>query len=122
MAPGSEGALQRAVYIARAHLASTPPAFLAATEVLAPFNDEAPAARAASALGSYLSARESGSDTSAIVDTVRDLVIEVEGGEGDDWEEGAVRALAGTVFMLEQENEEAVATLNEGRGKEDLEW
>lgn len=110
------------MYIARAHLAATPPAVSAANEVLAPFTDSSPAARAAAALANYLSARESGSDTASIVDTVRDLVIEVEGGEGEEWEEGAVRTLAGTVFMLEQENEEAVATLNEGKGKEDLEW
>jgi coatomer protein complex subunit epsilon len=54
-------------------------------------------------------------------------VIEVESNEGeaDDGEEsteGVVRVIAGTVFILEGENEEAVATLTEGRAKEDLEW
>lgn len=63
------------------------------------------------------------------MDEVRDLVIEVESSEGDAEAEGsqgslegAVRVLAGTVFVLEGEVEEAVATLTEGRAKEDLEW
>jgi coatomer protein complex subunit epsilon len=30
--------------------------------------------------------------------------------------------LAGTVFILEGENEEAVATLTEGAAKTDIEW
>lgn len=75
------------------------------------------------ALANYLS----GDDKAARVDEVRDLVIEVESNEGeaDDGEEsteGVVRVIAGTVFILEGENEEAVATLTEGRAKEDLEW
>lgn len=74
------------------------------------------------ALASYLS----DDDKASRVDEVRDLVIEVESNEGgaDDEEstEGIVRVIAGTVFILEGENEEAVATLTEGRAKEDLEW
>jgi coatomer protein complex subunit epsilon len=51
-------------------------------------------------------------------------VIELEGAEeGDEkTEEGFVRTLAGTVFVLEGENEEAVATLTEGAAKSDIEW
>lgn len=91
-----------------------------AQAVLGPFvalNPAPPAALAAGALSGYI-----GGDKGA-ADVVRDLVIEVEGGElGETWEEGCVRALAGTIFILEGENEEAVATLNEGQGREDLEW
>lgn len=108
------------MYVARAHLALSPPAISAAEAVLKPFlalDPRPPAASAAAALASYL-----GGDEDA-VDSVRDLVIEVEGGEvGEEWEEGMVRALAGTIFILDKENEEAVATLNEGKGHEDLEW
>ena len=74
------------------------------------------------ALASYLS----DDDKASRADEVRDLVIEVESNEGeaDDEQstEGTVRVIAGTVFILEGENEEAVATLTEGRAKEDLEW
>lgn len=42
--------------------------------------------------------------------------------EGEESFEGVVRVIAGTVFVLEGENEEAVATLTEGKAKEDLEW
>ncbi len=106
------------MYVARAHLALSPPAVSAAQGVLGPFlDDSSPAASAAAALATYLGG------SSEAVDSVRDLVIEVEGGEvGEGWEEGTVRALAGTIFILEKEYEEAVATLNEGKGREDLEW
>ena len=53
---------------------------------------------------------------------MRDLVIECEGTEGQEVEEGIVRVMAGTMFILEGENEEAVATLTEGCAKSDLEW
>jgi coatomer protein complex subunit epsilon len=58
---------------------------------------------------------------------VRDLVLEVEGGEGaaeegGEVQEGIVRVMAGSVFYLEKEVEEAVATLTEGSAKSDLEW
>jgi len=52
-------------------------------------------------------------------------VIECESAEeveGEESYEGIVRVVAGTVFVLEGENEEAVATLTEGKAKEDLEW
>ena len=52
---------------------------------------------------------------------MRDLVIECEG-EADEDEEKVVRVIAGSVFVLEGEVEEAVATLNEGCAKTDLEW
>lgn len=48
-------------------------------------------------------------------------MIETEGSE-ESVEEGFVRTLAGTVFILEGENEEAVATLTEGAAKTDIEW
>lgn len=55
---------------------------------------------------------------------MRDLVLEVEGGDGAEAEveEGIVRVMAGSVFYLEKEVEEAVATLTEGNAKADLEW
>lgn len=59
------------------------------------------------------------------MDEVRDLVIECESAEeaeGEESYEGVVRVVAGTVFILEGENEEAVATLTEGKAKADLEW
>jgi coatomer protein complex subunit epsilon len=55
------------------------------------------------------------------VEEVRDLVIECEGDEAED-EERVVRAVAGSMFVLEKEVEEAVATLTEGCAKTDLEW
>lgn len=121
LVPGDEApALQRAVYVARAHLALNPPNRSAAEAVLKPFlslDPAPPSARAAIALSDFI-----GGEPTA-VDEVRDLVIEVEGGDvGEEWEEGCVRALAGTIFVLEKEHEEAIATLNEGQGKEDLEW
>lgn len=59
-----------------------------------------------------------------MVDELRDLVIETEGSEEGEKsiEEGFVRTLAGTVFILQGENEEAVATLTEGAAKTDIEW
>lgn len=59
------------------------------------------------------------------MEEVRDLVLEYETEEGDEerkLEEGLVRVMAGTVFVLEGEKEEAVATLTEGAAKMDLEW
>jgi coatomer protein complex subunit epsilon len=102
------------VYVARAHLALNPPSVSAAEAVLAPWlaSDSAPpSARAAAALAGYLAGKGG-------VDTARDIVLEVEGEGG---EEGVVRALVGTVFVLDKEIEEAVATLSEGAGAEDLE-
>lgn len=81
---------------------------------------EAPAAKAVLALAGYLA----NDDKASRVDEVRDLVIEAEGAEeeGEESLEGVIRVVAGTVFILEGENEEAVATLTEGKAKEDLEW
>lgn len=104
------------MYVARAHLALNPPAIADAQNVLAPFLalDPAPSsARAAASLASYLSGNEEA------VDEVRDVLLEVE--DGEDEQEGTVRALAGTVFILEKEVEESVATLSEGAAKTDLE-
>lgn len=105
------------MYVARSHLALRPAQVDAALSVLAPFTSlESPPApaRAAEALAKYL---QSGSEEA--VEGVRDLVLEVEGEESGD--EGLVRALAGTVFILAGEREEAVATLNDGAGRDDLE-
>jgi coatomer protein complex subunit epsilon len=78
-----------------------------------------PAAKATDAFIRYHSKKDE-----SVVDELRDLVIELEGAEeGDEkTEEGFVRTLAGTVFVLEGENEEAVATLTEGAAKSDIEW
>ena len=58
------------------------------------------------------------------MDELRDLVLETEGSEEGESkvEEGFVRTLAGSVFVLQGENEEAVATLTEGAAKTDIEW
>ncbi|OCF45979.1 hypothetical protein I317_00067 [Kwoniella heveanensis CBS 569] len=109
--------LHRALYIARAHLASSPPATSSATTILELFLSAEPAplsAKAVSAFASYLSGEKDK------VDEIRDLVLEVEGAE-DEVEEATVRVVAGSVFVLEGENEEAIATLTEGVAKTDLE-
>ncbi|TXT15862.1 hypothetical protein VHUM_00365 [Vanrija humicola] len=123
LTPGDEpAALPRAVYVARAHLALQPAQVVEAQAVLAPFlavEPAPPSARAASALATYLSS--SGAERAAAVDEVRDLVLEVEGDDVEADVEGPTRVLAGTIFILEKENEEAVATLTEGAAKSDLE-
>jgi coatomer protein complex subunit epsilon len=80
-----------------------------------------PSAKATDAFIRYIS---TSSSKEGIVDELRDLVIELEGSEegNEKIEEGLVRTLAGTVFVLEGENEEAVATLTEGAAKSDIEW
>lgn len=111
------------MYVARSHLALQPVDAAAAQAVLKPFlaiEPAPPSARAAAALATYLSS--SGSARAAAVDEVRDLVLEVEGDDVEADVEGPTRVLAGTIFILEKENEEAVATLTEGAAKADLEW
>ncbi|WVQ72781.1 hypothetical protein IAR50_002341 [Cryptococcus sp. DSM 104548] len=110
-----EDALGRAVYIARAHLALSPPEFNQARAVLSPWlNGESPAlqARAVDIFAQYLAAP--GEEK---VEEIRDVVLECEGEAG----EALVRAVAGGLFVLAGEKEEAVATLTEGAAKEDLE-
>ncbi|WOO77444.1 Coatomer subunit epsilon [Vanrija pseudolonga] len=123
LTPGDDpSALPRAVYVARSHLALQPADAAAAQAVLKPFlavEPAPPSARAASALATYLSS--TGTSRAAAVDEVRDLVLEVEGDAVEADVEGPTRALAGTIFILEKENEEAVATLTEGAAKADLE-
>ncbi|ORY24287.1 coatomer epsilon subunit-domain-containing protein [Naematelia encephala] len=107
--------LERALYISRSHLALSPPSTSDAISILTPFTSLDPAplpARAGVAFAEYLAA-----PSSEGVDAVRDLLLEAEGEQG----ESTVRVIAGTVFILEKENEEAVATLTEGTAKEDLE-
>lgn len=83
-----------------------------------------PAAKAVAALATYLDPSSSGKE--GVVDEVRDMCLEYEfEGEVDEEkkvEEGVVRVVAGTIFILEGEKEEAVATLTEGSAKSDLEW
>jgi coatomer protein complex subunit epsilon len=120
----SPESLHRALYVARSHLAFQPPQLSPAQSVLAPFLSlpTPPAsAKAVSALAAYLA----GEDKEAKVEEVRDLVIECEGEEAEEEakdEERVIRVVAGTIFVLEKENEEAVATLTEGCAKTDLEW
>ena len=72
-----------------------------------------------SAFAHYLA----GEDKEKRVEEVRDLVLECEGegAEAED-EEKVVRVVAGSMFVLEKEVEEAVATLTEGCAKTDMEW
>jgi coatomer protein complex subunit epsilon len=124
LTPPDAESLHRALYVARSHLASHPPQVTEAQAVLKPFlslETPPPSAKAVSALASYLA----GTDKEAKIEEVRDLVIECEGEGADDDakdEERVVRVAAGTLFILERENEEAVATLTEGCAKTDLEW
>jgi coatomer protein complex subunit epsilon len=118
--PSSDpSSLHRAIYTARSHLALSPSQTKEASVVIKPFLP-APAAKATDAFIRYLTS----SSKESIVDELRDLVIELEGAEegNEKIEEGLVRTLAGTVFVLEGENEEAVATLTEGAAKSDIEW
>nr|XP_019004296.1 uncharacterized protein I203_03455 [Kwoniella mangroviensis CBS 8507]OCF67757.1 hypothetical protein I203_03455 [Kwoniella mangroviensis CBS 8507] len=108
--------LHRALYIARSHLSSNPPDIQSAKSILSPFlssSEPSIAARTIDAFASHLAGEDK-------VDEIRDFVLEVEGSE-DEVEESTVRVISSTVFILLGEVEEAVATLNEGRGKEDLE-
>jgi hypothetical protein len=112
--------LHRAIYVARSHLALSPPQAKEASSAIQPFTST-PAGKATDAFIRYIS----GSGGEGAVDELRDVVIELEGGEDEGnqkVEEGIVRTLAGTVFILEGENEEAVATLTEGAAKTDIEW
>lgn len=84
---------------------------------------DANGAKAVDALARYLNG-----DKEA-VEAVRDLALEYEDegaatSEDDEKtkEEGLVRVAAGTIFIREGENEEAVMVLTEGAAKRDLEW
>ena len=116
--------LHRSLYIARSHLALSPPATSAASSALQPFLSLPTPPSSAKAVAAFASYLDNSADKAAKVDEVRDLVIECEGGEGEgsEVEERVVRVIAGTMFILEGENEEAVATLTEGSAKNDLEW
>ncbi|WWC62489.1 uncharacterized protein I303_105085 [Kwoniella dejecticola CBS 10117] len=109
--------LRRGTYIARSYLSLSPPDVSSAQKALSPYAASSSlGVKTVTAFASYL-----GGDK-AKVDEIRDSVLEIEGNEDEDpFEEGIVRVISATVFILEGENEEAVATLNEGRGKEDLE-
>lgn len=84
------------------------------------------AVKAVSALSTYLSGSGADPKREEVVEEVRDLVLELESDESGDearrGEEAVVRVVAGTVFVLQGEKEEAVATLTEGAAKTDLEW
>jgi len=78
-------------------------------------------ARAVKSFAEYLQA----DDKLSKVEELRDLVLEYDADEVNEEtveEERVVRSIAGTVFILEKEVEEAVTTLSEGCGKTDLEW
>lgn len=122
IAPSDDpSSLHRAIYVARSHLAISPSSAQDARGAIKPFLESAPSAKAVDAFARYLSAAD---EKEGVLDELRDLVIEFEGSEGDETkiEEGFVRTLAGTVFILEVEHEEAVATLTEGVAKTDIEW
>lgn len=118
--------LSRALYIARSHLAISPPSTSSAVSVIQPAldTDEPPAsARAVKSFAEFLESTED--DKEAKLEELRDLTLEYEGEEVDEEtreEERVVRCLAATAFILQGENEEAVTTLTEGVGKTDLEW
>lgn len=116
--------LSRALYAARAHLALPSPDTTSALSVLEPAlasDEPAASARAVRSFAEYLQAE----DKSSKVEELRDLVLEYEPEEVNEEtreDERVVRSIAGTVFILEKEVEEAVTTLSEGCGKTDLEW
>ncbi|KAK4685198.1 coatomer subunit epsilon, partial [Tremellales sp. Uapishka_1] len=110
--------LHRALYVARSHLALSPASSSSAQAVLAPFlslSTPPLSAKAVSLFSEYLSQRSEDK-----IEEIRDLVLECEGGEDED-EERVVRVVAASIFILEKEVEEAVATLTEGVAKTDLE-
>lgn len=108
--------IDRTLYAARANLAlgST-----SAAQSLLSGPSDAPRFKAVKVFADYLESKDEGK-----VDEIRDLVLEFDGEEAEEVnvDEAVVRAMAGTVFILAGENEEAVATLSEGCGKRDLEW
>jgi len=57
------------------------------------------------------------------LEELRDLCVEIEGedAEGDEYEKGSVRVLAGTAFAREGEIEEALETLGAGTNHTNLE-
>ena len=116
--------LSRAIYAARSYLAATPPDIDQALSIIAPSlsaNEVSPAVRAIKSFADYLAA----DDKSEKVEELRDLALEFDAEEINEdtrEQERIVRVMAGTVFVLEKEVEEAVTTLSEGCGKTDLEW
>lgn len=115
--------LSRALYAARAHLALPSRDTTSALSVLEPAltaDEPAASVRAVKSFAEYLQAE----DKSSKVEELRDLVLEYDAEEVNDEtreEERIVRSIAGTVFIVEKEVEEAVTTLSEGCGKTDLE-
>jgi hypothetical protein len=116
--------LSRTLYAARSYLALSPPNLASALDIVGSAlaaNDPPASARAVKAFAEYLDAE----DKSGNVEELRDLVLEYDAEEVNEdtrEEERVVRSIAGTVFILEKEVEEAVTTLSEGCGKTDLEW
>ncbi|WWC88738.1 uncharacterized protein L201_003651 [Kwoniella dendrophila CBS 6074] len=111
--------LHRAIYIARSYLSLNPPNISQAKSILSPFlssDNTSLSIKTVNAFADYLG----GNDRESKLEEIRDYVLEVEGNE-DEFEESIVRSISSTVFILHGETEEAVATLNEGKGKEDLE-
>jgi len=76
--------------------------------------------RAVRALVSYL---KNPGEKETHLEELRDLCVEIEGEdvEGDEYERGAVRVLAGTAFAREGEMEEALETLGAGTNHTNLE-
>lgn len=115
--------LSRAIYAARSYLAASPPDIDSALSTIAPSlsaNEVSPAVRAIKSFAEYLAA----DDKTSKVEELRDLALEFDAEEVNEdtrEQERIVRVMAGTVFILEKEVEEAVTTLSEGCGKTDLE-
>ncbi|KAI0819153.1 coatomer complex protein [Trametes gibbosa] len=111
------------VYQARAHLAL---GNSAAAVALATPDSDSIAVKAVAALAQFLSGE---ADTEAALEQLRDLVVEIEGGDDDDededgpseWEKGTVRVLAGVAFARAGEVEEALETLGAGTDTRNVE-
>ncbi|WWC70695.1 uncharacterized protein I206_104646 [Kwoniella pini CBS 10737] len=108
---------RRSIYIARSYLSLSPPNTLLAKKILSNYSIES--SISIKILNSFISFLEGDKEK---LEEIRDFVLEIEGNENEDsFEENIVRVISGICFIISGENEEAVATLNEGRGKEDLE-
>lgn len=132
--PALQAAPLARIYLARSHLALTPPALAAARAALAPL----PSTLDIQALASfvqYLAAVQSKQDTAGALDELEMVLAELgekgleqsyDMAEGDAGEGRFVRAVVATVYILEgtdDKREEAIEILREGiELGQDQEW
>jgi Coatomer epsilon subunit len=107
------------IYKTRAYIALNDPASALA---IIPADSDHVAVKAVSALARYVAASDAATETKeSTLEEMRDLCVEIEDAEGNEWEVGMVRVLAGTAFVRAGEMEEALETLGASTGTEHLE-